>query len=94
MGRGALALTDAWSLLGGIRYDLDRDQVLLGGAGVRYRDDCFMASLLFEQSNITDEVILPETRVTLNFSLKYLGAYQFRTDSLGVFEDDVEEASP
>jgi LPS-assembly protein len=94
VGRSALAITDSWALLGGIRYDLEDDKVLLGGAGLRYRDDCFMASVLFEQSNIRDEVILPETRVTLNFSLKYLGAYQFRTDSLGVFEDDVEDASP
>ena len=94
VGRGVLALTDTWSLLGGIRYDLDDDAVRLGGAGIRYRNDCLMASLVFEQSNITDDVILPETRVTFNISLKYLGSYQFQTQSLGVFEDDVQDASP
>ena len=94
VGRGALALTDTWALLGGVRYDLVNDEVLLGGAGIRYRNHCLAASVLFEQSNITDEVIEPETRVTVNISLKYLGSYQYRLDSLGAFEDDIETSSP
>jgi LPS-assembly protein len=88
VGKGALALTNTWALLGAIRYDLENGRPITDGLGIRYRDDCFSASVLFEQSNITDETIQPETRVTVNFALKYLGAYDFKTDATGLFEED------
>lgn len=94
MGRGALALTNSWALLGALRYDLENGRPVTDGLGLRYRDDCFSASVLFEQSNITDQDILPETRVTVNFALKYLGAYEFKTDTMGLFGDANETLNP
>ena len=40
---GVLAMTTDWSLLGNIRYDLETDQTITDGLGVRYQDDCFTA---------------------------------------------------
>jgi LPS-assembly protein len=88
MGRGALALTNTWALLGQIRYDLENGREVTDGIGLRYRNDCLSASVLFEQSNIVDGDIQPETRISVNFALKYLGAYQFKTDTMGLWDDE------
>lgn len=93
LGKGALALTNTWALLGSLRYDLENGRPVTDGVGLRYRNDCLSASVLFEQSNITDQDILPETRISVNFALKYLGAYQFKTDTMGLFGDENDTLS-
>jgi LPS-assembly protein len=89
--KAGLAITDRWAVLGGVRYDLDLDELITQGGGLRYSDDCLTATVFYEQSEIHDRDIEPETRVTLNLSLKYLGAYEVETeanDLLGPDEDD------
>jgi lipopolysaccharide assembly outer membrane protein LptD (OstA) len=86
-------LTNTWALLGSLRYDLENGRPVTDGVGLRYRNDCLSASVLFEQSNITDQDILPETRISVNFALKYLGTYQFKTDTMGLFGDENDTLS-
>ena len=78
---GALAITDLWALLGNVRYDIDSDQTISEGVGLRYQDDCFLFSLTYEQTYIRDQDIEPEQLFLVNFSLKYLGTYAFSTDA-------------
>ena len=82
---GVLALTEDWSLLGNIRYDLETSQTITDGLGLRYQDDCFMLDVTYQRSFIEDQDIEPDQRFLVNFMLKYLGTYQFATDATSVF---------
>jgi LPS-assembly protein len=79
--KGGINLTDTWGLLGGLRYDLDLQEPITQGLGLRYRDDCLTATVFYEQSEIQDRDIEPEKRVMLTLSLKYLGTYEIQTDA-------------
>ena len=80
-----LALTKDWSLLGNIRYDLETDQTITDGLGLQYQDDCFLMSVTYQRSFITDQDIKPDERFLLNFNLKYLGGYQYSTSVADTF---------
>ena len=82
---GALALTNDWSVLGNIRYDLETDQRITDGLGLRYQDDCFMLDVTYQRSFIRDQDIEPDQRFLVNFMLKYLGTYSLATDTGDVF---------
>ncbi len=81
---GILALTQDWSLLGNLRYDLETNLMITDGLGLRYQDDCFMLSVTYQQSRIKDQDIVPEQRFLVNFTLKYLGSYAFQNDAFGL----------
>jgi len=83
LGRGSLALTDTWALLGSVRYDLQNEQLIGDGIGLRYQDDCLTLGVTYQRSNIQDQDIKPDQSVMVNLSLKYLGTYQFQTDPSG-----------
>jgi LPS-assembly protein len=78
---GVLALSTDWSLLGNIRYDLETDQTIDEGLGLRYQDDCFMLDVTYQRSFIQDQDIKPDERFLVNFMLKYLGSYALTTDA-------------
>jgi LPS-assembly protein len=83
---GALAVTEAWSLLGNFRYDLATEQTITDGLGVRWQDDCFLMDVTYQRSFIRDQDIEPDQRFLVNFSLKYLGSYQYKTSATSVFD--------
>ena len=80
----SLALTEDWSLLGSIRYDLGTSKPIADGIGLQYKDDCFTLGVTYEQTYITELDIQPEKRFLVSFNLKYLGAYQYQTDAFGL----------
>jgi len=84
LARGSLALTDTWALLGSVRYDLQNEQLIGDGVGLRYQDDCLTLGVTYQRSNIQDQDIRPDQSVMVNLSLKYLGTYQFQTDPSGL----------
>ena len=86
-----LALTTDWSLLGNLRYDLETDQTITDGLGIRYQDDCFTLDLTYQRSFIQDQDIKPDERFLVNFMLKYLGSYQFSTQADTSFESASSE---
>ena len=79
--KGALKLTDSWSLLGGARFDIENDQLIQDALGIQYQNDCMTVALTYLDSNIQEEDIKPEQRVMLTVSLKYLGTYGYTTDA-------------
>ena len=85
VGRGALSLTDTWALLASLRYDLQNEQTISDGVGVRFQNDCLTLAVTYEQSNIQDRDIEPEQRVMVSLALKYLGTYQTQTDAFSAF---------
>ena len=80
LAAGALAITTDWWLLGNVRYDLESDQTITDGLGLRYQDDCFKLDLVYQRSFIRDQDIEPDQRFLVNFALKYLGTYAVSTN--------------
>lgn len=83
LGNGVLALTDRWSLVGQMRYDISNEQRITDGIGVRWADDCFALTVTYEETFIRDRDIEPDQRVSLRFELKNLGSYDLKTDVFG-----------
>ena len=81
----ALAITDDWSLLGNFRYDIQGDQTITDGLGLRYQDDCFLIDVTYQRSFIRDQDIEPDERFLVSFALKYLGSYSLATEAYGGF---------
>jgi LPS-assembly protein len=80
---GALAITSDWWLLGNMRYDIQTDQKITDGLGVRYQDECFTIDVTYQRSNISDQDIEPDERFLVQFALKYLGSYSVATEAFG-----------
>ena len=90
---GALAITNDWWLLGNLRYDIQADQTITDGLGIRYQDDCFMLDVTYQRSFIKDQDIEPDERFLVNFSLKYLGSYAVATESVAGFGTDGSDSN-
>jgi LPS-assembly protein len=75
-------LTDRWSVLGAMRYDIDASQFITDTASIRYQDDCFMLSVTYDQYHITDpdQGIEPDQTVMLRLEYKYLGGFNYKTN--------------
>ncbi|OFW71287.1 MAG: hypothetical protein A2W02_00510 [Alphaproteobacteria bacterium RBG_16_64_48] len=81
-----MAITQDWSLLANLRYDIATEQTITDGLGLRYQDDCFMLDVTYQRSFIRDQDIEPDERFLVNFNLKYLGTYSLSTEANGVFD--------
>ncbi len=92
--RGTLALTEQWSLLGNIRYDLDQSQTIADAVGLQYQNDCLTLGLTYEETFIQDLDIKPDQRFLVSFALKYLGSYQFETDAFGLLGPSATTSGP
>ncbi len=93
LAAGALAITNDWWLLGNLRYDIQADQTITDGLGIRYQDDCFMVDVTYQRSFIKDQDIEPDERFLVNFSLKYLGSYGVTSESVGGFGTDGSDSN-
>ncbi|MGK2921694.1 MAG: LPS-assembly protein LptD, partial [Methyloceanibacter sp.] len=85
---GALAITNEWWALGNLRYDIEGDQTITDGLGLRYQDDCFKIDVTYQRSFIKDQDIEPDQRFLVNFALKYLGSYSVASEAFGTFGAD------
>lgn len=81
-GAVTVRLTDRWSVLGALRYDIDESQFITDTASIRYQDDCFMLSVTYDQYHITDQDqgIEPDQTVMLRLEYKYLGGFNYKTN--------------
>lgn len=82
-----LQLTDRWSVLGSLRYDLDAGSRIQDALQLRYADDCFVLTATYTETFIDDPTRqLEEDRsLMLRFELKHLGEYAYKTDALDHF---------
>jgi LPS-assembly protein len=82
---GALRLTDRWTLLGGIRYDIDTSERLQDTIQIRYADDCFVLTASYTESFITDPLrgIEPDRAVMLRLEFKHLGQFVMNSNVTG-----------
>jgi LPS-assembly protein len=82
-----LQLTDRWSVLGSIRYDLDAGARIQDAVQLRSADDCFVLTASYTETFIDDPLRqLEEDRtLMLRFELKHLGEFHYKTDALDHF---------
>lgn len=82
-----LQLTDRWSLLASIRYDLDAGATIQDAIQLRYADECFVLTASYTETFIDDPLRqLEEDRtLMLRFELKHLGEFHYKTDALDFF---------
>jgi LPS-assembly protein len=83
VGVVGLRLTDRWSLVGSIRYDVDEQFRLQDSLQLRYADECFVLTTTYTETFINNPAqnITPDRAVMLRFELKYLGEYRYKTDT-------------
>jgi LPS-assembly protein len=72
LASAAYNLTEYWSVIGGMRRDLDSNQMLAGNIGLSYNDECFGATANFSRDNIRDRDIEPSTSFIVRVTLKNL----------------------
>ena len=82
---GALRLTDRWTLLGGIRYDIDTRERLQDTIQLRYADDCFVLTASYTESFIANPTlgIEPDKAVMLRLEFKHLGQFALNSNVAG-----------
>ena len=81
-GLFGLSLTDRWSILGGLRYDIDDNRFITNTTSLRYQDDCFMMSVTYDEFHFSDPEagIEPDQSVMFRLEYKYLGGFNYSTN--------------
>jgi LPS-assembly protein len=83
-GNLAIKLTDRWSVLGAIVYDIDEKFRVQDALQVKYTDDCFAISATYAETFINNPAkdITPDRSIMLRFEFKYLGDFRYKTNNL------------
>lgn len=89
LGVLGLKLTDRWSLIGTVRYDLDVRQILTDSISLRYADDCFVLTTTYQETFLENAALgLQEDRtLMLRFELKNIGSFGYQTSVLDTLGD-------
>jgi LPS-assembly protein len=83
MGTIGLKLTDYWSIMGQVRYDLDAKMRIQDTIQLRYADECFVLTASYQETFVANTAlnIVPDKTVMLRFELKNLGDFNYKTDT-------------
>jgi LPS-assembly protein len=84
LGLLGLRVTERWSVLGQMRYDISAGDRIQDILQLRYADDCFVLTATYTETHVTniERDLQPERALMLRFELKYLGDFRYRTDVL------------
>jgi LPS-assembly protein len=91
-----LRVTDNWSVLGQVRYDIDAKERLQDVFQLRYADDCFVLSATYTETFITniDRDLHPDRTVMVRFELKNLGDFRYKTSVVDQLFADNQSPKP
>lgn len=84
-----LRLTNAWSLSGMVRYDLDERKILQDQIQLKYSDECFVLSLNYIETFVSVpalNMLQPDRSVMVRFELKHIGDFNYKTNVLNANE--------
>jgi LPS-assembly protein len=95
LGTLGLRLTDRWSVVGQMRYDIDSRERIQDILQLKYQDECFVLTASYVETFVENPNldIRPDRTLMLRFELKHLGEYSYRTDSLNHFFGDVNQGT-
>ncbi|HKJ61646.1 MAG TPA: LPS assembly protein LptD, partial [Hyphomicrobiales bacterium] len=88
IGSAAIQLANHWTLFGDLRYDLENDDFIRNGIGLKYADECFVLSVSYAETNVEDDDIKPDQTILVKYNLLNLGQTEGRTDSIGLFSSE------
>jgi LPS-assembly protein len=79
-----LKLTDRWSVLGSMRFDIDDSSRIQDAVQLRYADECFVLTASYTETFIDNPArgLSPDQTVMLRLEWKYLGEFRYKTDAL------------
>ncbi|MEQ1698180.1 MAG: LPS-assembly protein LptD [Hyphomicrobiaceae bacterium] len=79
-----LKLTDRWSVLGAVRFDIDAKSVLTDSIALKYADDCFVLTTTYQETFINNPALglTNDRSVMVRFELKNLGGLNYKTSVL------------
>jgi LPS-assembly protein len=82
-----LRLTERWSVLGSMRFDIDEASRIQDSLQLRYADECFVLSATYTETFIDNPQrdLSPDKALMLRFELKHLGEFRYKTDALDHF---------
>jgi LPS-assembly protein len=85
-GSLALKLSERWSLVGSVVYDIDEKFRVQDALQVKYADDCFAVTATYTEAFINNpsKDIVPDRSIMLRFEFKYLGDFRYKTNGLDV----------
>jgi LPS-assembly protein len=72
-GSASYKLNQAWSVFGGLKYDLINDRFSSKTAGIAFDCECMAASLTYSQVDPTNPADAPERRVYFSVELRTIG---------------------
>jgi LPS-assembly protein len=83
-GIASLRLTDFWSVIGTIRYDIDAAKVLTDSVSLRYADDCFVLSTTLQQTFLENAALglREDTSLMFRVEFKSIGGFNYKTSIL------------
>jgi LPS-assembly protein len=96
IGTVGLRLTDRWSVLGQLRYDIDAKDRIQDVFQLKYQDECFVLTASYIETFVENPLldIRPDRTLMLRFELKHLGDYNYRTDQLNHVFGDMNTGPP
>jgi LPS-assembly protein len=79
-----LKLTDRWSVLGSMRFDIDDSSRVQDSLQLRYADECFVLTATYTETFVDNPArgLSPDQALMLRFEWKYLGEFRYKTDAL------------
>jgi LPS-assembly protein len=83
-GIASLRLTDFWSVIGTIRYDIDAAKVLTDSVALRYADDCFVLSTTLQQTFFDNAALglREDTSLMFRVEFKSIGGFNYKTSAI------------
>jgi LPS-assembly protein len=72
-GSASFRLAEAWSVFGGLKYDLNNDQFLSKTAGIAFDCECMSARLTYSQTDPADPNDEAERRLYFSVELRTIG---------------------
>jgi LPS-assembly protein len=93
IGTLGLRLTDRWSVVGQMRFDIDASERVQDILQLKYADECFVLTVSYLESHVDNPALelRPDRTVMLRFELKNLGGFSHRTDALNHFFGDMNQ---
>jgi LPS-assembly protein len=82
LGTAGVKLTQNWQLNGGVRYDLNAQQLIGTQFGVGYIDDCVILALNYIRNYNYSGNATTDQRIMFQLSLRTLGTTAFSSGAL------------
>ena len=85
-----LKITNNWSVLGTLRYDIDAHQRIQDIYQIKYADECFVLTASYIETFVENTALglTPDRTLMLRFELKHIGEFNYKSDQLNhVFGD-------